>query len=60
MATVLQQKRIFHKNFYISKIPQYSQTVLDAMEEAKNISRNPNIKGYSTMEELEAALLKNS
>ena len=37
-------------------MPQYSQKVLDAIEEAKKISRDPDIKGYDTMEELKAAL----
>ena len=37
-------------------IPQYRQTVLEAMAEAQRISRDPNVKGYSTMEELKASL----
>lgn len=38
------------------EIPQYNQQVLDAMAEARRISRDPNVKGYSSMEELKAAL----
>ena len=38
------------------ELPQYNQTVLDAMAEAKEISRNPGVKGYASMEELKAAL----
>lgn len=38
------------------EMPRFSQYTLDAMEEAKRISRNPDIKGYSSMEELERAL----
>lgn len=38
------------------EIPQYNQRVLDAMAEARRISRDPNVKGYSSMEELKAAL----
>ena len=38
------------------ELPQYSQKTLDAMEEARRISRDPSGKGYSTMEELKAAL----
>ncbi len=38
------------------EMPQYSQTTLDAMAEARRISHDPDIKGYSTMEELKAAL----
>ena len=38
------------------EIPQYSDKTLNAMAEARKISRNPDIKGYSSMEELKAAL----
>ena len=38
------------------EIPQYSDKTLKAMAEAKRISRDPNVKGYTTMEELKAAL----
>jgi len=38
------------------EIPQYSQRTLDAMEEARRISRDPDVKGYSSMEEFKAAL----
>lgn len=38
------------------EVPQYSQKTLDAMAEALRISRDPDIKGYSSMEELKAAL----
>ena len=38
------------------ELPQYNQTVLDAMAEAKRISRNPDVKGYTSMEEMKAAL----
>ena len=36
--------------------PAYSQKTLDAMEEASRISRDPDVKGYSSMEDLKAAL----
>ncbi len=39
------------------KIPKYNEVTLEAMEEAKKISRDPDIKGYSSMEELKTALL---
>ena len=32
------------------------EELLDAMKEAKEISSDPNVKSYSTMEELKAAL----
>ncbi len=38
------------------EMPRYNEAALNAMEEAKNISRNPDIKGYSTMKDLKAAL----
>lgn len=38
------------------EMPKYSQATLDAMEEARRISRDPDVKGYSTMEELKKAL----
>lgn len=38
------------------EMPRYSQRTLDAMEEARRISRNPDIKGYTSMDELKKAL----
>lgn len=38
------------------EIPQYSEKTLSAMAEARRISRDPDIKGYNSMEELKAAL----
>lgn len=38
------------------ELPAYSQRTLAAMEEAKRISRDPDAKGYSTMDELKKAL----
>ena len=38
------------------EIPQYSKQTLDAMAEARRISRDPDIKGYTDMDELKAAL----
>ena len=38
------------------EIPHYSQHTLDAMEEARRISRDPNVKGCQNMEELKKAL----
>lgn len=38
------------------ELPRYSRETLDAMEEARRISRDPNVKGYNSMEELKAAL----
>ena len=36
--------------------PHYSQEMLDAIEEAKQIAHDPNVKSYSSFEELKAAL----
>jgi DNA-damage-inducible protein J len=38
------------------EMPQYSQSTLDAMAEARRISRDPDVRGYRSMEELKAAL----
>ena len=38
------------------EVPQYSQAVLDAMAEAKRISRDPDTPGYTSMEALKKAL----
>ena len=37
-------------------MPGYNQTTLDAMAEAKRISSDPEVRSYSSMEELKAAL----
>ena len=34
------------------ELPKYKPEVLAAMEEAKRISRDPNVKGYTDLEEL--------
>lgn len=34
------------------ELPQYKHEVVEAMEEAKRISRDPNVKGYTDIEEL--------
>lgn len=38
------------------EVPQYSEKTLEAMTEARRISRNPDAPGYTTMDELKAAL----
>ena len=38
------------------EMPSYNQRTLDAMEEAKHISRDPDVKGYTSMNELRKAL----
>ena len=38
------------------EVPQYSEKTLNAMAEAKRISRDPDVKGYTDMDELKAAL----
>ncbi|MDO4294169.1 MAG: type II toxin-antitoxin system RelB/DinJ family antitoxin [Eubacteriales bacterium] len=38
------------------EMPRYSQRTLDAMEEAKRISRDPDVRGYTSMDELRKAL----
>ncbi len=38
------------------EVPNYNQKTLNAMEEARLISRDPSAKGYNSMEELKKAL----
>lgn len=38
------------------EMPRYNAETLDAMLEARYISRHPDIKGYDNMEDLKAAL----
>lgn len=38
------------------EIPRYSQRTLDAMDEARRISRNPDVREYTNMDELRKAL----
>ena len=38
------------------EMPRYSQYTLDAMEEARRISRDPDVQGYTSMYELRKAL----
>ncbi len=38
------------------ELPQYSTDTLEAILEAKRISRDTSVKGYKTLEELKAAL----
>ena len=40
------------------KQPQYNAETLAAMEEARRISRDPNVPSYSSMEDLKKALLQ--
>lgn len=39
------------------ELPKYNETTLNAMTEAKRISRDPDIKGYSSLDDLKTALL---
>ena len=57
MSVALKKRRAIHSGYTFSvETPQYTQKVLDAMAEARKISRDNNIRGYDTMEELKAAL----
>lgn len=38
------------------EMPKYSEATLNAMAEARRISRNPDVPGYTTMDDLKAAL----
>lgn len=38
------------------EMPKYSDEVMAAIEEARKISRDPKVKGYTNMEDLKSAL----
>ncbi len=38
------------------EMPRYSEKTLEAMAKARRISRDPDVKGYDSMEELKEAL----
>lgn len=38
------------------EMPRYSQHTLDAMNEARRISRDPDVKGHTSMDELQKSL----
>ena len=40
------------------EVPKYNQETLLAMAEAEKISKDPNVKGYETMEDLKKALIE--
>mgnify|MGYP001465287059 FL=1 len=40
------------------EMPHYNKETLDAMSEAKKISRDPDVKGYTSMKKLKEALEK--
>lgn len=54
MATISTQVRIDEnlEKQANAELPQYKAEVIEAMEEAKRISRDPNVKGYADLKEL--------
>ena len=38
------------------ELPRFSAETIEAMEEARRISRDPSVKGYASVEELKKAL----
>ncbi|MDY4833797.1 MAG: type II toxin-antitoxin system RelB/DinJ family antitoxin [Frisingicoccus sp.] len=38
------------------EMPRYNQHTLDAMDEARRISRDPDVRGYTSMDDLRKAL----
>ena len=49
----------FADQFFSVETSNYHQKTLDAMAEAKRISCDPDVKGYSGMDELKTALADN-
>lgn len=39
-----------------TEVPQYSRELLDAAGEARRISRDPNVPGYTDLDDLKRAL----
>ena len=57
MATTPTQQCVLRGGLPLSvEMPNYSAATLEAMAEARNISRASNVKGYSSREELKKAL----
>lgn len=58
MTVILTKKHVRKQNSFnfVMEMPRYNASVLEAMEEAKSISKDANVKGYSTIQELKAAL----
>ena len=38
------------------EMPRYTQRTLDAMDEARRISRDPDVRGYTNMDDLRKAI----
>ena len=48
---------ILHEGLpFAVEMPKYNRKVLDAMDEARKISGDPSVKGYSSLDELKEAL----
>ena len=56
-VTIFLRQCILHDGLpFKVEMPRYSSELLSAMEEAKRISRDPDSTGYTSMEDLKAAL----
>ena len=56
-VTLFLQQCILHNGLpFKIEMPKYNNKLLSAIDEAKRISRDPDIKGYTSMEDLKAAL----
>ena len=56
-VTLFLRQCILHDGLpFAVEMPQYSRKTLAAMEEAKRISSDPDVRGYNSLEELKAAL----
>lgn len=57
-VTLFLRQCVFHNGLpFQVEMPKYSDRLLDAMAEAKHVSRDPSATGYTSMEELKSALL---
>ncbi|MGN1114363.1 MAG: type II toxin-antitoxin system RelB/DinJ family antitoxin [Oscillospiraceae bacterium] len=56
-VTLFLRQCILHNGLpFKVEMPKYSKQLLSAIDEAKEISRNPDVKSYTNMEDLKAAL----
>ena len=43
---------------FVVSVPTFGESTLEAMEEAKRIIADPNVKGYQNMDDLKKALME--
>ena len=54
----IHQRVLYDDLPFPDEMPRFNQSTVNAMEEARRISRDPSVKGYANMEDLWKALLE--